>query len=374
MGKVAIDESKSLIPIAELLPAEYTETIPELVVYMRDGLQAARAAVAAFPAVIETEEQKTEAFNLREKFRIALKEINGERMPFTRALDLITKEFTTGEKGFQECIDEMDKRTSAFATLQLAEQRRKQKERDIELAKDKTKIELEGNTKILLQQRVSEFLDAVRAAAGKVVGEVTKATLKECQDRLSVTPKWTEKMNTKFFMVPEDLTDQELMDKFLEIVEAEKPAMMKHYQERGKLILADSKSILEVALTNKEEAQRLSTAATQNQKTEENQTIAEIQANTDGKLAMAGLDAMADVPNANVRTKWLIDQSKIKRAGWLKLVAFFFEFDQEKKDDLSKKTFMQCLKFAEEMANADTPKKLDHPEIVYIEDVKARKG
>ena len=370
---MATTDEKSLIPIAELLPEEYTSTIPELVEFMRGTLENAKTAVANFPAVIETEEQKKEAFDLREKIRTSLADINGERMPFTRALDLITKEFTTAENEFKACIKELDDRTSAFATLQLAEQRKKQAENDLKVARDKQKIELEGTTKVLLQQRVSGFLDSVRAAAGKVVAEVTKENLQECKDRLSVTPKWTEKMEAAFIAVPDHLKDQELIDKFKEIVGNEKAAMVLHYQTRGKIILADSKSLLEVALTSRDEADRMATASTQNQKADENQVIAEIVADTDGKIAMAALDAAAEVPNANVRTKWIIDQKKIKRPGWLKLVAFFFEFDQEKKDDLSKKTFMQCLKFAEDMANADTPRKLDHPQIVYIEDVKARK-
>lgn len=365
-----MEQTKEVTQTADLLPKEYVSQIPALITAMNTTLAGAQAKVASFPAVTNDDE-KADAFALREKIRLAMEDYKGRRMPFTRALDQITAVFTTAEKGYQALLDTIDGKTKAYATQQLEEARKKKAEADRQLREKERAITRAANIKLDLERKVSGFLDAVRAAAGKVVAEVTKATLKECQDRLSVDPKWTPKMEAAYYTVsPEWAGNQEEIDAYSEIAKAEYDRLKLHYNTRGKILLADSKSLLEVAVTNKDEAARMQTSLTTAHKKEETKAHEEIVANKEADLAFATMDHAAPPPPA-VKIKQKIEV--VSNDGWLQIMAFWYANDPEAKTmDLSK-TLSKFKTFAEKKVNFDDTR-IVHPAIRYVEDVTAKKG
>lgn len=365
-----MEQTKEVTQTADLLPKEYVSQIPALVTAMQTTLAGAQAKVANFPAVTN-DDQKAEAFALREKIRMAMEDYKGRRMPFTRALDQITGVFTTAEKGYQALLDIIDGKTKAYATKQLEDARIAKMEADKKLREKEQAITRAANIKLDLEQKVSGFLDSVRTAAGKVVAEVTKANLKECQDRLSVEPKWTPKMEVTYYTVPPQWAgNQEGIDAYSEIAKAEYERLKLHYNTRGKILLADSKSLLEVAVTNKTQAELLQHSMDTEHEQAKTKAEAEIVSTKEADLAFAAMDHVAAPPPA-VKVKMKIEVSS--NDGWLQIMAFWYANDPEARTmDLSK-TLSKFKTFAEKKVNFDDTR-IVHPAIKYVEDVTAKKG
>lgn len=362
--------TQEVSPIAQLLPQEYITTIPKLVTAMQTSLERAKTAVANFPEVTNDQE-KAAAFALREKINTVMKEYNGKRMPFTRSLDQIKTVFTTAEAGYQALLDAMDSKTKKYAQKQLDDARAAKMEAEKKLKAEQDLIDLKANIKLSLEQKVSSFLDIVRAAAGKMVADVTKENLTESQQRLSVDPKWTPKMEAAYYTVPTQWEgDQAKIDLYQEIAKAEYQRLKDHYTTRGSTLLADSKSLLEVAVKSREEAARLQESMTAAHKKEEEKAHEAIIDDATTEKTFAALDTVAPPPPP-VKIKWKIEVDS--NDGWLQILAFWYSNDPDaKKTDLSK-TLSKFRTFAQNKFNSDGIK-IEHPAVRYVEDVAAKKG
>jgi hypothetical protein len=204
-----------------------------------------------------------------------------------------------------------------------------------------------------------------------VVAEVTKANLEECKTRLSVEPKWTTKMETLYNTVPAQFNTDELRQTFYDIAKAEYERLRQHYLTRGNILLADSKSLLEVAVKNKPEAEALQASLASEHKQADLKVQNELVANKESDLAFAAMDNAAPPPPA-VKV-----QLKIEVEGndaWLQIMAYWYANDPEARTmDLSK-TLSKFKTFCEKHVNANPQNRIMHKGIKYVEDVKAKKG
>jgi hypothetical protein len=353
----------------ELIPyQDLSVGIPGLVDKMNNAIVSAKAAVEKLPEITD-DETKQKAFDLMGKIKGAFEQYNGFRMPFTRMLDQITKKFTSAENEAKSICDGIQAKLNAYAKKQLDEQRLKEHENQKKLKAEQRKIELEGNIKLTLVNRVNEFLEVVRKAAGAVVDEVTKETLVDKKKALNVEPKWTQKMETKYFTAPDYLEGDEEGAKFLEIAQAEYEGHKTHYATKGKEILADSIALLDVAVNNREEAQRMKDAQANQLQQEQEEQKENITAKIDADVALSALD-QEQVEQVKAKTTYKIEVKS--NVGWMKIIAFNYEHDPKAKTELwDTKTMKSFKTFAERKFNKDSTK-VDHADVVYVEDVKAK--
>lgn len=355
------DTGTEMVPVGEL-----STKIPKLLENIETSLIGARAKVKALPKIID-EATKATAFALKAEIKLAMDGYHDYRMPFTRKLNDLIKRFTTAENEFQAMIDFIDADANKWAARQLELSRQAQAEADAQLRAEKAKIELNGRIKECLQQRIGALLDKVREAAGGMVNAVTKETLEETKTRLSSDPKWTRSMDTFYYEPPAWATDKA---NFKSIADAELAANKADYLTRAKQILVDSTAILQVALTNKEEALRLQQVNAEEEAKRIQENTAQSQAKIDAEKALATLD-IERPPEANVRVKMKIEI--LDNRAWLEMIAFWYENDPAAKTaDLSTKTFKQVKTYCERIVNSESGTMIDHPSLEYIEDVKAR--
>lgn len=150
--------------------------------------------------------------------------------------------------------------------------------------------------------------------------------------------------------------------------------MLEHFKnmyfEQASELMADGAKLLPIALKSKAEAQRLAAQDELRRAEEAKKEAEEESARVAGAKAIAHLDNPAP-EEAAVKTKLKINITQ--NDGWLKIIAFWYQFDPEAKTgDLSRKTFAQCKLFAERKVNKDGTR-IDHPGVEYVEDVKAKK-
>lgn len=356
----------------QLIPYEQFSTLPELVTKQKQALAKAVIAVEKLPAVTD-ENSKANAFALRDKIRLAHDTYKELRMPLTRLLNQVISEFTTTEADFRALIDNIDRKTNAYAKKQLEEQRTQEAQAAEKLKAEQHKIEQNSQAKIYAQRRLDEILRKLREHCGTIVGQVSDENLEESKKRLSKEPAWTDKFE-QFFLAPPK--NGELAGVPVEVYQTVATEMLEEtkltYVKKAKEIMSDCLGLLPVALKNKEDAKKLqeieATRAEEAAKLAEETMIAK----AEGEKAIATLDSQSSVPpEPKVKTKHTIEV--VQNSGWLQIIAFWYEHDPKaKSDDVSKKTFLQCKTFAEKKYNNDGVK-IEHAGVKYVEDVKAKK-
>lgn len=327
-------------------------------------LAKAQAAYKKMAPVVD-EESKQQAFALRDKVQRAEKDLNENRSPFTRELTKFTKEFTGTEGGFASIRIDIEAKCDTYARTELAKARAKQAEIDAKLKAEKDAIEFDGRCREVLRQNIEKLLDAVRQGTGKLINDVTKGNLETTRTRLSAEVKWKEDY-TKFYRTKPDWADAE---KFDAIAKAEFEANKMDYLTRAKAIMDDALRILDVAVNDKAEAQRLQDVAAQVQKEEAEKVASQEEKDIEAQKAIAELD-MERVEAPKVKSKMKIEI--LDNVAWLQLMSFWYTNDPDSKTvDCSKKTFAQLKTYAENSCNKGNDI-LTHSSIKWIEDVKAK--
>lgn len=359
---------QELIPYEEIagVPA-LIQVIPALVQKQRDILAKIIPYVDNLKVTDET--SKANAFKLRDQIKLRLEEGQGERMPLTRALDMIRKEFTTTETEFKNQLQRVNDALDTYAKAELTEQRKKEAENAAKVRQEQNAIELESKIKMALKGKIDVIIGNLRESIGKITNAVTDETLAASEKKLSGNPRWIESFEATYFTVPEGIPAEQYTAKAKELL----PEYKTMYFDQASSLLKESLKLLPIALKNKEEAQRLAKLDEQ-RRTEEARVAAEEEAaRVEGAKVIAQLDNPAP-DEAAVKTKWKINVTQ--NAGWLKIIAFWYEHDPEAKskgtDDLARKTFASCKIFAEKKVNKDGTR-IEHPGIQYVEDVKAKK-
>lgn len=147
---------------------------------------------------------------------------------------------------------------------ELAKAREEQAKVDAELEKEKNKLNLEARIRETLRIRINAMLDRVRNATAQIVHEVTPETLEEGKKKLGTEPRWVkERMDDFYYATPDWITSTDDIDRFSVIAIAEFPANSADYISRSRQIMQDSLAIIDIAITNKAEAQRLQDVARQ---------------------------------------------------------------------------------------------------------------
>ena len=356
--------STELTTITEL--PDLAKDMPALLTTAQQQLALCSAAVKDL-APITDEASKVAAFVLRDKIKLAATTYKEMRMPFTRKLNDIVKLFTGNENGFDGLVIDIEKKADAWATREL------QKKRDIEIANEKllkeqnAKIALEGVIREGLRSRINEMLEHIRTYTGQKVKELTKENFGETKKDLDREPRWIPETMDKFYFKADPWTNDQEM--FKRIADEDFETNKTTYLTQAKQILTDSISILEVALNNRAEAERLQQAAADQAKKEAETQSTQAQADVAAQQAIASLDIVKPDP-VKAKVKMKIDI--IDNRAWLQMFAFWFQYDPETKDgDLSKKTLLQIKTFCENQMNTHG-NMLEHESIGWVEVVKAK--
>lgn len=356
-------------PGTELIVFEQQELIdmPALMTEYDAFLDKATKSLAALGGVKDNESSELYATFI-ERCKLRKQEFNERRMPFTRKINSMVSLFTTREKEWDRLAalaqDERDK----FARAELKRTRDLQAAEDKRIAEEQAKIKLEGRIREYCRQRLSEMLDNVRTGCGDLVQKVTKGNFETTKLKLSGDPKWKPAHDTFIYELPPWIT-KEGEDHFKSIVNGEIEQLKADYIAESKTIMQNSITILETALTNKEEAQNLLEADAQRSQEHQQQQNTELQKELDAQQAIVALDKeVIDAPK--VRVKMRVDI--LDNVGWLHLISWWYKHDPEAKTkDLSKKTFLQCKTFCEKHCY-DTGEFMEHESLQWIEDVKAK--
>lgn len=345
--------------------AELTENMPALINEIDTSLAKMQAAFDSLPKIVD-ETTKLRHFEFKDRANMRVKEFNERRMPFTRRLNDIVSLFTTREKEINRLIALTDDKTSAWARTELANARAAQEAEDAKLNAAKAKIALEGRMREELRSRITGLLDQLRGAVGKVVAEVTKENYATQKAALSKTPKWADKLTPLYYAKPTWVTDEAA---WKAIADEMFPELSAEYVAKSVDILSGSLKVLDVALTNKEEAALLQQSQLDTAKAADDAKAAELAKEIEGQQAVVEMDAEYIEP-PKVRTKMKLEIQD--NAAWPVIFMHWYKHDPEAKTkDCRKKTFAQLITFAEKMMNT-TGLGLDHPSIIWTEDVKAR--
>lgn len=355
-------------PGTELLiinPQELTVDMPALLEKMDASIAKAQELFKLLPKIVD-EETKQIHFKYKERLQLVLAQDKEERMPFTRKLNEIVKMFTSREAERERLIALVDERTAAWAKAELEKARAAQAKADADLAAAQAKINLEGRIRETCRQRLNAMLDNIRTAAGSLVNNVTKENLEKTKKSLNKTPLWKDEMTAFMVERPTWITDEK---HFVSIVNEELETIKADYLVQSKEILDKSLTILDTALNNKEEAQRLQEAEDLRQKEADARRASEDQKAIDAQNAIAQMDvAQVEMPKVGIKMK--IDV--LSNDAWLHMISWWYKHDPEAKSkDLSKKTFAQCKTFCENWAYK-TGEMIIHESLTYYEDVKAR--
>lgn len=363
MAKTTAPEQSTEV-IIYVDPNEMNVDMPALITEFDERLAGAQAAFKDLPKIVD-EDTKQVHFQFRDAVNLRVQQFNERRMPFTRKLNEIIKEFTTRESEWKRLAALTEDKLNAWAQAELKRARDAQALADAKLRQEQAKIALEGRIREVCRQRLNAMLDVVRGGAGSLVDKVDKANFDKTKKRLQTEPKWTEDMQKFLYEQPTWITDYE---HFKTVVDAELETITKDYLEQSAEILKRSLTILETALTNKAEAQALQEAEAQRQADLDAQKDQELKKDIQGQQAIAELDA-EKIEAPKVRAKMKIEV--LSNEGWLHMISWWFKHDPESESkDLSKKTFAQCKTFCEKWCN-DTGEMIEHESLQYIEDVKA---
>lgn len=357
--------STELAPITEL--PDLAKDMPELLLTAQAQLTICSGLVKAMTPITD-EATKNSAFVLRDKIKLAATTYKEMRMPFTRKLNDIVSLFTGNEKGFDGLVTDIESKANMWATKELAKKRAADEANDKLLKEQQTKIALEGVIREGLRMRINAMLENIRTAAGAIVNAVTKDNLADQKKKLATEPRWVPETMDKFYFKVDPWTNDQ--DTFKRIADEEFEANKTDYLTKAKTILTDSLAIVDVALTNKAEADRLQAAATEQAKKDTEIQSEEAQRATAAELALANLDINKAELAKGIKPKMKIDIQG--NDGWIQIIAFWFQHDPAAKTaDLSKKTFLQCKTFAENLCN-NTGTILEHEDVIYVEVVKVK--
>lgn len=307
----------------ELINFNQLATVPAMIEDGKQGLAKAKEVVAKFPEV-DSDEMDAQAVQLITRIKASLESRYNARMPFTRQLDEIKKEFTANENGFKELQSELQKKRDGYAQFKLAQKRKADEEAAEKLKDEQEKIREKHLAEQAITDKINELLIPVKKYAYDVLNKVTKANLEESKALLSKPVQWKH---------PELKFSQPDIDRFITLATE---------------TLSGTHDILEVAIKNKKDAAKLQEIADQEAADRKAQEEADAKAKSEADQILLQLDAER---SAEVKVKESVTIEVRDNSDWLKMIAFWFEHDPEAKGkDLSKKTFAQCKAFCEKYA------------------------
>jgi DNA-nicking Smr family endonuclease len=262
-------------------------------------------------------------------------------------------------------LDEDQMSRYARAALEKSRKDKERVEREQKAIDDK--IALEGRIRELCRTRLIAMLQSVRENTGKLVQTVTKENLATIKKRLSTDPTWKDDMDIFLLDPPEWVTDGE---QFIKIVNEELPSIKKAFLEKAKEVMTSSLTILETALTNKDEAASLQKAEEDRQKAEDARKAEQARKDIDAQQAIAQMD---QEKVADPRVKVAMKMDILDNEAWPQIFRFWYVNDPDAKTkDLIKKTFLQMKTFCEKWGN-DNGEFVTHESIEWVEDVKAKR-
>lgn len=319
------------------------------------------AAAATEKVVVKDENTKDRAFKLRDQINAVSKQYKEARMPFTRKLDEIRKLFTASENRFDELVKKIDTELDGYAKevykaeqLRIAEEQKK-----LNAVKERQNIEQ------YLVDLVAGFIKEIDVRLNAALAKVeTKEDGDKFAAQLKNNPIWTSGMEEQYF-------NSQMYDKavFKEIADKNYADLKAEYVDSCRKMYKLISDMIPVKLQDKEEAARLLAAEKERKKKEEKEKEATLDASKQAELALAQLDA--DPVDTSVKVKKKIEI--VTNEGWLQVISLWYKHDPDARNkDLSRKTFMQCLKYCEKLANSDDIF-IEHDSVKYIDDVKATK-
>lgn len=338
----------------------------DMVALIKDGntgLEAAKGVVARYPEITDTEID-AKAKQLIDKLRLSANMREEKRKPFTRKLDEIKKQFTEIENGFKSLISDMEAKRDRFAQKIVAQKRIKEAEAQEKLRLEREAIDNARRIEAQMEQAYATMLDSVRVYAGTIVATTKNsvASLNESKEKLSVAPQWADK-HTAAVMRDIEETSQ---------TTAKLKDFITRFPQDATAILQESLEVLPLAIKNKAEAEKL--LAEQQKLAEEvaKKNAEEADAKAEAEKALAALDNMAVIDQSTPKVKETLEIKIKQNPGWLQLIAFWFEKDQDSKTkDLSKKTFAQCKAFCERHANT-TGEIIESEYLNYVPKIRAK--
>lgn len=353
--------------------SNYNHTdVQALIADGQQGLANAIKVAESLPAITDTEtDEKAKA--LIEKLKLTVARRKEKRMPYTRMLDDIKKQFTEIENGLSTIADGIQSKRNVFAAQQVAKKREAEAAAAKELAIKQEEIAIHGDTVAHINRVLSKLLESVINHTKQMVDTVTEGNIQEYTKRLESVPKWTDSCdviyNTPYTPPTTHIAKDVAAQAAKKILDLNKNGLIQSYIAQASQIMTDTIPLLKAALTNKEDAKRLQQA----QEDEVKRIAAEAEINAAKEAETQSALAVLDQEKPQ-EVKATIDASIeiLSNDGWLQIIAFWYENDPTSKvGDLTKKTFLQCKTFCEKHAK-NTGEVISHPSIVYNEKIKAK--
>lgn len=320
------------------------------------------AKMAVSKIEVKDQDTKAKAFETLDKMKSASSYYYDSRMPFTRKLDEIKKLFTSQEKQFGAIIDTLQGKLDAYAQVELQKTREEEEAQKRKIQRAEQKAEIAQKLNSIVVQWVKKIQDMAAAMVAKVETEEDAESVKE---RLSKAPKWTEKMNEMYYRVLPMYNEEE----WKAIADKLKPKLKEEYEKSGLAIFKDLVALVDVRIKNKEEADRLLKSQKEKVEADTNKAEQEAEKQTAAEIALAELDSTPISTKPKVKLKIEI----LSNEGWLQCISFWYKHDDKSRTaNLQRKTFAQCKRFAESMANKEDLL-IEHDSVKYVEDVKAKK-
>lgn len=344
------------------------EQLPLILSKQANTLAKARTQIAAFPEVTNNE-QREKGFEIIEKLKLASKTYYEQRIPFTRMLDSIKKQFTANEAGFTELVLSLQKKLDSFAAKQLAISRSKEKEQEIIAKNASLDIIARAAMESSVEKYVSDAVDIIRKTVEVDCKTVTPSTLFSVSNKYEGEATWPDQRTQALQVLlkcndPKMSADTKAYANKL-ILEAANKYVIEATEAKAAAVKA-----LELASTNKEEAAKLLEEEKKEAAARSKESLENIKASSEANQAISQL-TVGVTEKPSVKTTYSIEITN--NLGWMKVIAFWFGKDPEAKTgSLDKKTFLQCKSFAEKWAK-DYEEFIEDPNISYKEVVKAKK-
>jgi hypothetical protein len=342
-----------------------------------------------------------EANNLLVKIKKTHEKIQEGRKPITGLFDSVKKIFTGYEakidpKGSDNVYGQIQKLRNDFATKKALEQKQREEEARRKQAIEQEKINIKSDVVLKLKQYFIAYLGAQQKVLLTMFENIQLDTFdasSQLIDSFSVVypVAYQEAFKAQIYKVY--LTDAEVQEIISSAKKANFEAFLIEYRDTLRALknsciekLPSKKKELEViAQAGEDERARLQAEAERRAKEEQDNiaafeaqksTEAATQAETHKQVAQANslfdMQASFAQPESNAQVREGYEITITNPAGYLQIVAFYFEKEGLKKgiDELEKKSLGQMKKFAEDYAKK-YGEKITNPYIKYNEVFKA---
>lgn len=332
--------------------------------------------VAAGQKLIEAGQTEMNEFNKDQlllfvsRARKTIKALNERRKPYTQALDLIKKEFTSIESSITPLVEQAQKMCDSYVAELMKKKQEEERKAQIKLAEEKERIAIRQSAEVSYNNAFIDFLSDEKQKHLKWFSDLLLDQIDKAESQINLISTSFNEVLKRPLYAPSFVSPDEVVSIYDEVLQSLQGKFQVEYEKEIQLLkrelidkLPSKKKELEtLALADAAESERIIAEKKKREaeeaerlKAEEAKKKAEAESaaavNATGAQAAAMVDAQATLFDApKVVESYEIVLSNI--AGYLILMQFWFEKEGKNLtfEKIEKMTFARAKVFCENWA------------------------